>query len=104
MANKLLFSTLMNVSLAGLYIFGISQFLFYGEKIFNATEDSNLAPFLLLLLFSLSAAVVGSLIFGQAVIFFLENKRLEGIKSAFYSIGWLFLFTLIIVVALVLIK
>ncbi len=103
MDRKLLFTTLRNVALAGVYIFGISQFLYYGGKIFEGI-DNSLAPFVMLLLFSLSAAVVGSLVFGQAVLLSLEGKRLESVRSAIYSVMWLFLITLIVIAILLVIK
>lgn len=92
MDKKLMAITFRNVVLASAYVFGVSQFMANGEKLFQNIQ--NLAPFVILLLLCLSAAVVGSLVFGQAVILFLEGKKSEGIKSAAYSIGWLFLITL----------
>lgn len=101
---KILVTTFRNVILAGVYIFGISQFLFYGGRLAEGTPDHALVPFVMLLLLSLSAAVVGSLIFGQAVMLFLENKKSESIKSVMYSIAWLFLLALAAVVILVIIN
>jgi hypothetical protein len=63
-----------------------------------------LGPFAVLLLFVLSAAVVGGLLFGHAIYLFLEGKKKDGVKSAIYSIGWLFLITTIIFFVLLLIK
>jgi hypothetical protein len=103
MDKKLMATTFRNVIFAGAYIFGISQFLFYGEKFLEGANNSNLAPFAFLLLFSLSAAVVGSLVFGQAIMLFFENKRSESIQSVVYSILWLFLITLTVITALVII-
>lgn len=101
MDNKLRIISLRNVALAGLYIFGVSQFMFYAEKLLADVGDHNLAPFAFLLLFSLSAAVVGSLIFGQAIAFFLEGRRSEGLKSAVYSILWLLVLTILVIIGLV---
>lgn len=102
MSKPLALTTLRNVALAGIYIFGISQFLFYGERIFPDGRYENLIPFMLLLLLSLSAAVVGSLIFGQSVMLFLENKKSESILSAIYSVGWLFGISLVAVAVVLL--
>ena len=98
--DGLLLTTLRSIAAAGLYIFAISQLMFYGEHFFNKSIES-LMPFMMLLLFTLSAAAVGSLVFGQAVMFFLGNNKAEGIKSAGYSIMWLFLISLAVVIILV---
>ena len=104
MDNKLLVTSARNVLGAGLYIFGVSQFMFYGEHLFERMHNQNLMPFAFLLLFSLSAAVVGSLVFGQSVSLFLENKRVESLKSAAYSVIWLFFITLVVILSLIIIK
>ena len=103
MKNKLILTTFRNVALAAVYIFGISQFMFFAEQLFGK-KDTNLTPFIVLLLFSLSAAVVGSLVFGQAVMLFLDNKQSESVRSGIYSVMWLFLITLIAVITLIIIK
>jgi len=63
-------------------------------------KDNFVTPFVVLMLFSLSAAMVGGLVLGQAVILVLEKKTAEGVKSAIYSIGWLAVYTLLGIVAL----
>lgn len=93
-----------NVALAGLYIFGISQFLFYGGKIFSDATYQSFVPFVLLLLFTLSAAVVGSLVFGQAVLLFFENKKTESILSVVYSLISLFIVTVTGIVIAIIVK
>src|SRR4051812_45018195 len=104
MNTKLMVTSFRNVLLAGAYIFGVSQFLFYADRIFAGVGNTHLAPFAFLLLFTLSAAVVGSLVFGQAVVLFFDNKRLESVKSVVYSVGWLFLITVIVITTLIIIK
>lgn len=94
--NKpLLLKTLRNTALATVYIFGVSQIMANGERLFGSTENHNFTPFVILLLFSLSAAIVGGLIFGQSIYLFLDNKRKESVTAAFYSIGWLALITIL---------
>ncbi|MFA7253139.1 MAG: hypothetical protein WC107_01125 [Patescibacteria group bacterium] len=103
MDKKLMLATLRNILLAGAYVFGISQLMFYGEQLFSKV-DNNLAPFAILLLLCLSAAIVGSLVFGPAVYLFFENKKSESVKSAIYSIIWLFLVTFVVFATLLIIK
>ncbi|HET8689921.1 MAG TPA: hypothetical protein VFL81_00575 [Candidatus Saccharimonadales bacterium] len=104
MDKKLVLTSLRNVVLAGAYIFGISQFMFYGENLFKGVEHTSLMPFMLLLIFVLSVAVVGGLVFGQAVWLFLGNRKLESVKSAIYSVGWLFILTILVVAGLIIFR
>lgn len=92
MNKELLFKTFRNVTGAVLYIFFVSQVMQNGSKLFG-NEDNMFTPFAVLLLFSLSAAVVGGLILGQSVILFLNKKNPEGIKATIYSIIWLATYT-----------
>lgn len=84
------------------YIFLVSLIMTNGEKLFG--KNNLLAPFVILLLFSLSAAVVGGLVFGPAVLLILKNEKSEGIKSAFYSVAWLASYTLLGICLLLLFK
>lgn len=102
MDKKIAYSSLRNVLLAGAYIFAVSQLMYYGDDVFGEV-DTNLAPFAFLLLFSVSAAIVGSLVFGPAVMLFLDNKKKESVKAAIYSVLWLLLLTLIAIILLVVI-
>lgn len=104
MNQKLALTTLRNVILAGAYIFGVSQFLFHGENLFKGVEHTSLMPFMMLLIFVTSAAIVGGLVFGQAVWLFLGNKKTDSVKSAAYSVGWLFLLTILVVAGLIIFK
>lgn len=102
MNKKIALITLRNVSLAALYIFLVSQLMQNGEKLFGNVENNILGPFAILLLFSLSAAVVGSLVFGHAVYLFLSKDTKKAMTSAIYSVGWLFLVTVLVFLFLVL--
>lgn len=93
MNKSLLLKTLRNTVAAAVYIFGVSQLMANGEKLFGSADNHSFAPFAILLLFSLSAAIVGGLIFGQSVYLFLDNKKKESVTAIFYSIGWLALIT-----------
>lgn len=104
MNRELLFTTLRNVILAGAYVYGVSQLMFYGEHLFDQSINQSLIPFAMLLLFALSVTIVGSLVLGQAVLYFLENKKSESLRSAAYSISWLFLITLVVFVTMAIIK
>lgn len=84
--------TFRNTTFAVAYIFLISQIMIHGEKWFG-NDNGILATFVILMLFSLSAAVVGGLIFGESIFLFFDNKKKESVRAAIYSIGWLAMYT-----------
>jgi len=93
--KKLLLWSLINSFGVLLYVFVISRILFSAEKIFGKMENLW-TPFAFLLLFVISAAIVGILFFGRATYLYLDNRKKEAVKLLFYTIGWLFLATVII--------
>jgi hypothetical protein len=103
MDKELLFKTFRNTTGAALYIFIVSQIMQNGEKLFGKT-DTMFTPFAVLLLFTLSAAVVSSLVFGLSVILFLDNKKKESIQAGIYSISWLGVYTVLGLITLFLLK
>lgn len=103
MNKKLLISSIRNTTGAAFYIFLVSLVMRNGDKLFGNMNSSIFAPFAFLLLFSLSAAVVGGLVFGQSVFLFLNNKKKESMLVAVYSVGWLFIITMLALILLILI-
>ena len=83
------------------YIFAVANIMFYGSQVFGK-EQNIVAPVAFLLLFVVSASVVGSLVLGQPVYFYLEGKKIEAIKLLFCTIGFLALFTTLALLKLVL--
>lgn len=104
MKNKLILSSLRNTIIVAGYIFLVSQILNNGDSLFGTVNAEILGPFIFLLLFVVSAAVVGTLMFGQAVILFFEGKRADSIKSAIYSIGWLLVILVVTFIVLLLVN
>jgi hypothetical protein len=101
--KELALKTLRNTAGAAIYIFLVSQIMQNGERLFGKT-DNMFTPFAVLMLFTLSAAVVGGLVFGQAVYLFLDNKKKESVQAAIYSIGWLLVIALGVFVLMFLLK
>ncbi len=64
------------------------------EAIFGKM-DNLLGPVSFLLLFVLSAAIVGALILGRPVIMYLEGQKKDAIKMFFRTVLWLIVLTLI---------
>jgi len=101
--KKLLTKTFLYTSGATIYIFLVSQVMSHGNQWFGK-EDKAFTPFVVLLLFSLSAAIVGSLVLGQSVLLFLDGKKNESVKATTYSIGWLAFYTILGLVILAIMK
>jgi hypothetical protein len=103
MDKNLLVKTLRNTLGAAVYIFAVSQVMQNGDKIFGV-ENNVVAPFAFLLLFVLSASTVGGLVIGYPVYLFFDNKKKESVTALIYSIGWLALYTILVMGILALIK
>jgi hypothetical protein len=103
MNKELLTKTFRNTTLAAAYILLVSLVMQNGNALFGK-EDRALTPFVVLSLFALSAAVVGGLVFGQTILLFLDGKKKESVTSAFYSVGFLALYTLLGMLVLFLTK
>ena len=96
--QKSIFISLLNAVGVAVYVIGLSFILRNGNQIFGKM-DNFLAPVAFLLLFVLSAAITGMLVIGKPLLLYFENRKSEAIKMFFYTIGWLFLITLIILIA-----
>ena len=95
--QKLIFISFLNAIGVAVYTTGVSFILRNGEKIFGKM-DNFLGPVAFLLLFVLSAAITGILVFGRPVLLYFENRKTEAITMFFYTIGWLFLMTLVVLI------
>ncbi len=61
--------------LASLYIAAVASFFYYAQKILGQSEDTVVAPIAVLLLFVLSAAVMGFLFLYSPLRLFFEGER-----------------------------
>lgn len=103
MNKDLLVRTFRNTLGAAIYIFAVSQVIQNGDKIFG-TGNNVFAPFAFLLLFVLSAATVGGLVIGYPAYLFFDNNKKESVTALIYAIGWLTLYTILVMGILALIK
>jgi len=71
-----------------LYVLLIAYVMTNLEKSFGP-RPGLLGPFLFLLMFVLSAAIVGSLIFGKPTLMYLGGKKKEAIITFIYTLVWL---------------
>jgi hypothetical protein len=85
-----------------IYVFLVALIMSYGEKLFG-NQGSLIAIVTFLLLFVLSAAVVGGLIFAQPVMMYLDDKKKEAIKMLIQTITWLFVIVIIFLMIMALV-
>jgi hypothetical protein len=79
-----------------IYVSGVVWLMVRAQDIFGAKMNEFWGPLAMLLLFVLSAAVVGSLVFGRPLFLALKQKTHEAILLAVTTIGFLFGLTLIV--------
>ena len=91
---KALRESFIYVFLAGIYIGLVALLMVYADKIFGKV-DSIFSGFAFLILFSLSALVVGGLLIGKPVMLYLDRKKKEATFKLIACGVWLFLFLLI---------
>jgi len=84
---------LMQALGVGAYITLIAAFFQYASMF--SGEDNFFSPILALLLFVLSAAITSSLVLGKVILMYLENKKTEAVKLFGYTLGWLFILTIL---------
>lgn len=84
------------------YISLVAQIMRHGEALFGKMQNFW-GPVGFLMLFTLSAAVVGLLVFGRPAYLFLNGLKREGVKQALYTIGFLFMETVLLLTVLAII-
>ncbi|MGC9610716.1 MAG: hypothetical protein ABSE68_00625 [Minisyncoccia bacterium] len=94
--SKLVLRSFLNSLGATAYIALVAIFLSNAQNIFGAEEKKIfLIPLAMLLLFVLSASVVGALILGKPILLYLDGEKRAGVKLFLHSVAWLLGFTLI---------
>jgi len=77
-------------------------FLMTNAEQWIGSMNSLLGPVAMLMLFTLSAAIVGLLIFGRPVMLYLDGKKKEAMEFAGATVGFLFIEALIVFIILAL--
>jgi len=83
------------------YVAVIGWLLYNGQMIFDRMQ-TVLAPIAFLMLFVLSAAITGTLVLGRPVLWYLSDRRSEAVTLFSLTLGWLTLFTLLLLTTQVL--
>lgn len=99
--NKIIKNALIDAIGTTLYVVLVASFMFYLQG--NAPKGINtiFIPIAMLLLFVVSAAITGILVFGKPIMMYLDGKRKEAISLIGYTLGFLFIITLFAFIVLV---
>ncbi len=87
---------LLQAAGVSLYI-GLVSWLMFSISQWLPREDTFLTPVTFLLLFVLSAAVVGSLVLGLPILLYLDNQKKEALKLLGATLLWLFIIFVILI-------
>jgi hypothetical protein len=76
------------------YVALVATLMFNAEQLFGQ-GDTVITGISFLLLFCVSAATVGMLVFGHPVMLFLDGKKRQAVLMAGYTIAWLAIETML---------
>jgi len=83
----------------GVYIFLVALVMRNANKLFG--NNPGVLPIIVfLMLFVLSAAISGALILGKPTLLYLEGKKREALELFGLTLGWMFVFLLILLIAI----
>lgn len=77
-----------------IYVSAVAWIMTNGDQLFGQVSETILGPISFLLLFVLSAAVVGLLVFAKPVMMYLDGMKKEAIVLLVYTLAWLALLTI----------
>lgn len=92
-------ASFVSTFLAAIYIVLVGLFMHYANNIFG-TQDPLLGIVAVLILFSLSALIVGGLLIGKPIMLYLDNKKKEATNMLIANALWLFGFFLLALLVL----
>ncbi len=98
--SKLILSGFLQAVGVAAYVTIIATIMQNGEKIFGQMKNF-LGPVAFLLLFVLSAAITGTLTLGRAILWYLDGRKTEAVKLFLFTLGGLFIMTLVTFIAMV---
>ena len=98
--NATLKTGLINALIATAYIAVVALVITNGESLFGK-NDSVLNGMLFLLLFVISAAVMGVTIFGRPIMWYLDGQKKEAVRLVSYTLALLLFIAIIVFLILV---
>ena len=97
MKKNLIAVSLINSLGVIVYVLLVAAIMQNGEKLFGKMTNFW-GPFAFLMLFVLSASIVGLLTLGKPIMLYLNGEKKEAAQMLFYTVLWLFIATFITLV------
>ena len=99
MSRKIIQNALINSGATAFYIIGVVSLIYYVPKMLGLDKvpDNFLMPVVMLLLFVISAAITGSLVFGRPILWYLDGKKREAVMLLCWTLVFLIITTVFLV-------
>ena len=98
--SKLISRSLLHALGVLAYVSIVAWIMTNGDRLFGRMEDTIFGPMAFLLLFVLSATIVGSLVLAKPAMLYLAGQKEEAIKFFTYTVGWLVGITVLLIALL----
>jgi hypothetical protein len=102
--NFIIRTALVNALLTALYVGTAGSFLFYAAQIRLGQAKTVLVPIAMLMLLVFSAALVGALIFGRPVLWYLDGRKQESLSLLTATLAILFVVTMAVFLTLIIVR
>jgi len=93
--GKIILSAIFQSIFTVVYVGVVSYIISNGEVLFGDIKGF-LGVALFLLIFVISAAIMAAIVFGRAVVWYLDGKKKEAIRLVFYEIASLIVIALLV--------
>ncbi|MFH1802258.1 MAG: hypothetical protein ABH864_02280 [archaeon] len=85
----------------GVYVVLVASFIYFMGENSSVADKSVFIPIAMLMLLVLSVAIVGSLMFGKPVMWYIDGKKKDALKLLFWTLGIFLVFTVLVLVVVV---
>ncbi len=97
--SKLISRSLVHALGVLVYVAAVAWIMTNGDRLFSGPmAESIFGPISFLLLFVLSAAVVGLLVFAKPAMMYFDGQKKEAVKLVLYTVIWLAVITVLAMV------
>ncbi len=100
MQKDIIKNALINAIATTLYVVVVALSMTYAENLGDI--ETPLLPVFMLLLFVFSAALVGTLIFGRPILWYLDGRKKDAVVLLAYTLWILFVFIIITLLKIIL--
>lgn len=94
-------NALVQALCVGVYIALVATFMTNAQLLFGPTQKT-LGTVLFLLVFVISAGMLGVLVFGRTILWYLDGRKKEAVSLVFATLGFLVAIAVLILIILIL--